>query len=131
MDQIDIDDKLSDNFPYLNNITVGGSDQAEHDCNVKRLVEALRKRNLSFNGSKMILSVFEVNIIGYYVGKAKIKPDPDRLKLLKELPPHNMRSFKRDLGLHYARWIPNVSDKIQSLKVTKHFPLNQNKLQDF
>ena len=115
MDQIVGDDKLSDTFQYLDNITVSSSDQAEHDRNVKRFLEALRKRNLSLNQSKAISSAFEVNILRYCVNKGKIKPDPDRLKPLQELsPPHGMQTLKRVLGLFAcnARWIPIFSNKL-------------------
>ena len=41
--------KDSDTFPYLDNITVEGRDQKEHDENVQKFHEAVRRRNLTLN----------------------------------------------------------------------------------
>ena len=63
-----------------------------------------------------------------------IKPDPERLRPLQELPPpSNARSLKRALGLYayYAKWIPEFSLKIHPLVNTTEFPLSQNALDAF
>lgn len=73
-------------------------------------------------------------MLGYLVGKGTIKPDPDRLQPLLELPaPSTKKSLKRVLGLfaYYARWIPKFSDRICRLKSVKVFPLNTTELEDF
>ena len=57
---------------------------------------------------KTISSIASVNILGYLVGNGVIKPDPERLRPLKELPPPvDSKSLKRVLGLfaYYAKWI--------------------------
>ena len=48
--------KDSDTFPYLDNITVEGRDQKEHDENVQKFHEAVRRRNLTLNDSKTVES---------------------------------------------------------------------------
>ena len=56
-----------------------------------------------------------------------VRPDPDRLRPLQELPPPtNVRSQRRVLGLlaYYAKWISNFSEKIQPLLKATTFPLN-------
>ena len=83
---------------------------------------------------KNISSVVSVNILGYLVGKGVIKPDPERLRLLKELPPPvDSKSLKRILGLfaYYAKWIYQFSDKNRRLKQISTFPLNETELIDF
>jgi len=47
MDSIFYLEKLVDAFPYLDNITVGGMTQAEHDLNVQRLLRALKGKNMA------------------------------------------------------------------------------------
>ena len=92
---------LKDTFPYLDNITVAGHTQEEHDRNVKRLLECLQRRKWTLNNSKAINSVSSINILGYLVGNGIIKPDPERLRPLKQPPPPptNLKSLKRVLGL--------------------------------
>ncbi len=108
MDKL-VDEDLKDTFPYLDNITVAGSTQDEHDENVKKFLEVVRKWKLTLNESKSVMSVPIINVLGYCVGDNVIKPDPDRLRPLQELPPPtNMGSLRRVQGLfaYYAKWIP-------------------------
>ena len=106
MDNLIQAENLKNTFPYLDNITVAGRTKEEHDQNVKRFLEALQRRNWTLNEKKTISSVASVNILGYLVGNGVIKPDPERLRSLKELPPPvDLKSLKRVLGLfaYYAK----------------------------
>ena len=58
-------------------------------------------------------------ILGYCVGNNEVKPDPERLKALDEMPPpSNAKSLQRALGFfaYYAKWIANFSNPINKLK---------------
>ncbi|XP_068204742.1 uncharacterized protein [Palaemon carinicauda] len=115
MDKLVEDEKLKDTFPCLDNITVGGASQAEHDESVQKFLEVVRKRNLTLNEVKSVISVLTINVLGYCAGNNVIKPDPDRLRPLHKLPPPtNMGSLRRAQGLfaYYAKWIPGFSDMI-------------------
>ena len=49
-------------------------------------------------------------ILNYCMGKGQIKPDPERLKVLLDLPlPNNKKALQKALGLfaYYAKWIPD------------------------
>ena len=46
MSQFVEQENLRDTFPYLDNVTVAGRDQEEHDNNVKSFLAAIRRRNL-------------------------------------------------------------------------------------
>ena len=113
---------LKDTFPYLDNMTVAGHTQEEHDRNVKRLLESLQRRKWILNNSKTISSDSSINILGYFVGNGIIKPDPERLRPLEQLPPPtNSKSLKQVLGLfaYYKKWIKQFSEKIKRLKEAK------------
>ena len=60
MDKMVEVEELKDTFPYLDNITVAGRTQKEHDSNVTRLQNALTKRNWTLNDSKTISSVSSI-----------------------------------------------------------------------
>ena len=92
MDALVDSEKLRDTFPYLDNVTVGGITQAEHDENVKRLLRVLKEKNMTLNEDKTISSVSEVSILGYCVSHGVMKPDPERLRPLKELSPPTGKS---------------------------------------
>jgi hypothetical protein len=55
-----------------------------------------------------------------------MRPDPERLRPLKELePPCNAAAFKRTLGMfsYYSQWIPKFSDLFRPLVSANEFPL--------
>ena len=92
-------------------MTVGGRSQAEHDANVQRLLDVSAKRNVELNESTTISSVSEISVLGYRVGYGTMKPDPERLKPLRELPPPaTMKALQLAMSLfaHYGKWIPRL-----------------------
>ena len=73
-------------------------------------------------------------MLGYLISYRSVKPDPDRMKPLHDLPiPHNQQSLKRAMGLfsYYSQWIPRFSDKIQPLINDPVFPLSQSAIMAF
>jgi len=47
-------EKLTGTFPYLGNVTAGGRTQSEHDTNVQRQLDALKKRQITLNDSYLV-----------------------------------------------------------------------------
>ena len=100
MDRMVEEEALKDTFPYLDNITVAGRHQQEHDANVKKFLEAVEQRNLTLNKNKSVENKTSINIFGYYVCSGLIKPDEERLKPLQEFPPStNVHSLRRIVGM--------------------------------
>jgi len=66
------------------------------------------------------VAVPQIDILEYRVSHGLVKPDPERLRPVKELPvPQNHREPKRCLGMfaYYARWIKNYSGKVKPLTI--------------
>ena len=102
-------------FPYLDDITIAGEDQEEHDSNLKAFNDAAAAWNLTINKKKTQFSQKEISILEYKVAHQSIKPDPKRVWTLLEMPaPKTNKELQRLIGLfaYYARWIPSYSDKI-------------------
>ena len=105
-------------FAYLDNITVGGKTQQEHDDNLAKFLEAAHQCSITFNDSKCVYSTECVKLLGYEIFEGSLKPDPDRVKTLLELPPStNKKEPQRLVGLfaYYAQWFAQYSDKIKPL----------------
>lgn len=96
--------------------------------NLSKFREASQRRLIDYNEQKCIFSTRQLSILGYIVEDGEIRPDPERLKPLQELPvPHDVKSLRRAMGLfaYYARWIYNYSGKVQPLSATTVFPLSE------
>ena len=119
---------LKQTYAYLDNVTVTGIDKNEHDENLKALLDAAKCEGFTFNESKSVYAVTELDLLGYRVSYNTIKLDPSRLQPLINLPfPSTKRELKRCLGLfaYYARWIKDFSTKIAPLNATETFPLSK------
>ena len=128
IDKIISGSDLQATFAYLDNITVCGDSQEEHDYNVDRFLSTVKKYGLTLNVDKTISSVNSINILGYLISKNTIRPDPSRMQPLLDLPlPGNPASLQRALGLfsYYARWVSRYSDRIQPLIGNPPFPLSE------
>ena len=128
IDKIISGSDLHATFAYLDNITVCGDSQEDHDYNVDRFLWTVEKYGLTLNEDKTISSVNSINILGYLISKNTIRPDPSRMQPLLDLPlPGNPASLQRALGLfsYYARWVSRYSDRIQPLIGNPQFPLSE------
>ena len=121
-------------FPYLDNITICGKDQADHDANLERFLEAAKRKNMTYSESKSVFSTRRLAILGYIVEEGDIHPDPERLRPMWELPPPiDAKLLSRCKGLlsYYSQWIPRFSDRMKPINNTKRFPLSNDAVVTF
>lgn len=121
-------EELKGTYAYLDDITVCGQNQEEHDENLRRFMSAAQKYGLTLNKEKSKFAQNSINILGYNVKDHVIKPDSDRLRPLLSLPPpSDLSSLRRVMGMfaHYSKWIPNFSERIHTLAHTQVFPLKE------
>ena len=122
------EDDLQATFPYLDNVTICGKDQGEQNVNLEQFLVAAKRKNICYNTDKCIFSTRRLPIFGYVIEEGSIRPDPERLLPLRELPiPHYTKYLNRCLGLfsYYSEWIPEFSVRIKPITGCKSFPLPQ------
>ena len=124
------DNHLRGTFAYLDDISVCGRNQEEHDANLKRFMEAASKYNLELNTEKSKFSIATIDILGYRISNGELQPDPERLRPLLEYPvPENttcIKALQRCIGLfaYYSKWLSNYWSKIRPLINCSSFPLS-------
>ena len=121
-------------FPYLDNTTICGKDQQEHDANLEKFLAAATRKNICYNDSKSVFSTRKLVILGYVIEEGVIRPDPERLSPLRNFPvPRDSKSLNRCLGLfsYYSQWIPEFSNRIKPLTSCKSFPLSPEAVTTF
>jgi transposase InsO family protein len=134
MDRFVEENSLKATFPYMDNITICGMDQNDHDKNLHEFQVAAERMNLTYNEEKCEFSTTKLYLLGSVIENGIIRPDPSRLRPLMELaPPTDGKSLKRLLGFfsYYSKWIQNFSMKVSPLVQVDSFPLNQVQLDAF
>ena len=134
MDNFGAKYELSDIFPYMDNVTICGDNQEEHDIDLKAFREAASKTTLTLNEQKCIFSVEEIDLLGYRISHNSFKPDLNCLEpLLNLTAPTTPKELKRvvDMFLYYTKWVNQFSDKIRVLNFVGTFPLNQDQVNTF
>ena len=58
------EEKLSDTFPYFDDITVAGRNPFKHDQNVSASSEVVKRIHLTLNNSKSVVSSSTINVLG-------------------------------------------------------------------
>ena len=86
MDDIIKREDLNGTYAYIDNVTICGQNQAEHDLNLKEFMNSVVKYGLTLNKNKCLYSLTSIDLLGYTISKGSVKPDPDRLKGLMNLP---------------------------------------------
>ncbi|GFW84309.1 retrovirus-related Pol polyprotein from transposon 17.6 [Trichonephila clavipes] len=133
IDKIIEDEGLTLTYPFIDDVTVCGKEQKEHDDNLEKFM-TVAKYNLTLNEDKCTYSSNSVHLLGYIIQDGKIKPDTERLKPLRDMPvPKDSSALQRALGMyaHYCRWIPGFSKKIRPLLGKKQFPLSRDAVLTF
>ena len=134
MDSIVEAEELPATFPYLDNVTVCGNTKETLEGNVSEFMKAVGKYGLILNHDKTISSVTEINMLGFLISYGQIRPDPERMQPLRDLPvPIDADSLKRAMGLfsYYSQWVPRFSDQVRLLAGNPDFPLGDEAVVSF
>ena len=128
IDRVMSNEKLTGTFQYLDDVTICGRSENEHDYNLKRFITAAKKYNLTLNEEKCTFSTESVKLLGYSIANNMINLDFDRLKPLMNLSISKVTTFlRRTLRMfaHYCWWILKFSEKICPLLAKGPFLLSK------
>ena len=89
------EENLNGAFSYVDNITIAGHDQADHDRKVAYFVYAIQRRKFKPSSSETISFVKSLNILGYIASNMKIRPDPEHMCALLDFPVPNNKNALR------------------------------------
>lgn len=99
-------------FLYLDDILIFSKTQAEHETQVRQVLQRLLENRLFVKSEKCEFHVSTVAFLGYIIEKGDLRPDPAKVEVVVEWPePHNQRQLQRFLRFanFYRRFIWDFS----------------------
>ena len=91
----------------------------DHDKNLIALLKRCREKNIKLNPKKLQLRKQEVPYIGHLLTSDGLKPNPNKVKAIVEMPtPADKQSLQRLLGMitYLSKFLPNLSVVTEPLR---------------
>ena len=91
---------------------------ADHDANLKKLLQRAREKNLRLNRKKLKLRLQEVSYMGHSLTSKGLLPDPMKVQAIQALPtPEDKKAVERVLGFvkYLSRLLPNLAEVVAPL----------------
>ncbi|GFX71228.1 hypothetical protein TNCV_3409981 [Trichonephila clavipes] len=106
---------------YLDDIIVFSETFQDHLIRLRLVLKRLQEAGLKLNSKKCLFAAQEVKILGHLVSSNGVRPDPDKIKAVRNFPtPKNIHDIRRFLGLcsYFRRFIKGfcyLAEPLQSL----------------
>lgn len=102
----------------------GGDTEAEaivdHDKKPCALLERCREKGIKLTKDKLKLRKREVKFIGHLITADGLKPDPEKVKAVSEMPnPTDVADVRRFIWFvnYLSKFVPGLSDKCEPLRI--------------
>ncbi|KAF9763004.1 Retrovirus-related Pol polyprotein from transposon [Nosema granulosis] len=118
MDSILREEREKFTIPYLDDIIIYSQDMDTHKKHVRIVMEKLRNAGITLNKKKCKFFQKEIKILGNIITEGRIKPDPEKVKCIKNYPrPNTVKELRSFIGLlNYCReFIKDFASKAKPL----------------
>ena len=103
----------------MDDVLVHGQTTEEHEERLDKVLQRLQEAGLTLNEQKCHFSQSQVKFLGQVVDSDGIRPDPDKVRAIREVqPPRNVSDVRRFLGMsnHLSKFAPNLAEKTKPLR---------------
>ena len=77
---------LSGYVCLMDDILIFGKSKAAHDNRLHAVLQRLQQAGITLNREKCLFSQSSVKFVGHLVGQGEVKPDPDKVKAIQNMP---------------------------------------------
>ena len=102
----------------IDDVLVYGATQEDHDKNLLAALSQIQEAGLTLNKEKCVFSTTMTKFLGQMVDANGIKPDPDKIKAINDMPcPTNITELRRFLGMvnQLNKFSPNLASHLKPL----------------
>ena len=103
---------------YLDDILIYSKTEKEHVQHIREIFRRLDEAGLKLKPSKCDFFKKEVRYLGHVLSADGVKPDPDKVSVIRQLRiPNTVREIRSVVGMasYYRKFIPNFSRIVQPL----------------
>ncbi|GFS90620.1 retrovirus-related Pol polyprotein from transposon 17.6 [Trichonephila clavipes] len=106
---------------YLDDIVLFSETFEDHLIRLRLVLKCLQEADLKLNSKKCLFAAQEVKILGHLVSSNGVRPDPDKVKAVRNFPsPKNIHDIRSFLGLcsYFRRFVKGfcyLAEPLQSL----------------
>lgn len=104
---------------FIDDIVVFGSNEAEHDARLKKVLQVLKDNNVLLNEEKCTFKVKLVHFLGHELSAIGVKPLDKYVKSIESFrEPSAVEEVQSFLGLvnYVGKWIPNLATLTEPLR---------------
>ena len=104
----------------FDDILIYGKDRQEHDRNLEQCLKRTQEQGIQLNRGKCRFYADELKYIGHIISKDGVKPDPEKVQDILNMPaPQDRAAVQRLLGMvtYLAKFIPQMSQVTQPIRV--------------
>ncbi|KAL9958346.1 hypothetical protein ACROYT_G035351 [Oculina patagonica] len=104
-------------------VLIYGTDDADHDSNLESFMKRCQVKSIKLNRAKLDYKCKEVPFHGHLLTAEGLKPDPQKVKAITEMPrPEKPDDVSRLNGManYLSRFLPNLSDVMKPLRDLTH-----------
>lgn len=109
----------------IDDIIIFGRDMREHDSRLNRVLEQLRKSQLTINQLKSLYRVGELEFLGFHISRTGCRPTEEKIKALRTFrQPTSAEEIGSFLGLvgFVGSFIFKLSDRTTALRAAMKAP---------
>ena len=102
----------------MDDTIIYGKTEEEHDKNLEAVLTRLEKRGLKLNREKCRFKKTEVKFFGHIISEHGIRPDPEKVKAIVEMPPPNTLTELRTMcGMfnYLSKFVPNMASELKPI----------------
>ena len=107
----------------MDDVAVVGRTKQEHDERLEQVMKKLQSEGVTLNSDKCLFGCSSMKYLGHIVDATGVRPDPEKIKAVTELPrPENVSGVRQFLGMvnQLTKFVPNIAEKTQPIRGLLH-----------
>ena len=103
----------------IDDVLIYGRTQEERDQRLKAVLSRLNNANVTLNNEKCVVNVQSVAFLGQIVGSDGIKPDPEKIDAILNMPhPANIHEVRSFLGMvnQFSKFTTNLAQLTKPIR---------------